>query len=108
MKVKRFEEKFSEQSPQNELVYEDENAKVIRFYLKEGQEIKPHRSNSSVFIVVLKGSLIFISENAEETLNQGDTIFYKPNELHGFKAIKDSVVEATISPNPTSRRLLSL
>jgi len=107
MVVKRLEERFSDISPQRELVYEDENAKVIRFYLREGQEIKPHRSPSSVFITVLKGSLIFISEDAQETLNQGDTIFYRPNELHGFKALKDSVLEATISPNPTSRGLLS-
>jgi len=78
---------------------------VIRFYLKEGQEIKPHRSPSSVFITVLKGSLVFSWEDGEGTLNEGDTIFYKPEELHGFRALKNSVVEATISPNPTAKRV---
>ena len=103
--VKRLEDRFSDQSPQRELVYEDGNVKVIRFYLKEGQEIKPHRSPSSVLITVLKGNLTFSCEKGEETLNQGDTIFYEPQELHGFKALKDSVVEATIAPNPTVRRI---
>ena len=103
--IKRLEENFSETSPQREMVYEDGNARVIRFYLKEGQEIKPHRSNSSVFITVLRGSLIFSCESGEITLNGGDTIFYKPTELHGFKALRDSVVEATISPNPAARKV---
>ncbi len=104
--VKRLEEKFSDQSPQRELVYEDGNAKVIRFYLREGQEIKPHRSPSSVLITVLKGRLTFTcGEGKEETLSQGDTVFYEPQELHGFRALEDSVVEATIAPNPTLRRI---
>ncbi len=103
--IKKLEENFSDLSPQRDLVYEDGNAKVIRFYLKEGQEIKPHRSPSSVFITVLRGSLVFTSEEGEETLEEGTTIFYKPQELHGFRALKDSIVEATISPNPTAKRV---
>ena len=97
--IKRLEEKFSEK-PVSEKVYEDENAKVVRFYLKEGQEIKPHRSPSSVFITVLKGKLIFSAENGELEAKEGDTVFYKPNELHGFKALENSVVEAVITPKP--------
>jgi len=105
--VKRLEAKFSGLSPQRELAYEDANAKVIRFYLKEGQEIKPHRSPSSVFITVLMGKLVFtLGEEGEETLSEGDTVFYGPQELHGFRALEDSVVEATISPNPTARKVV--
>ena len=103
--VKRLEENFSDLSPRRELVYEDTNARVMRFYLKEGQEIKPHRSSSSVFITVLRGNLLFITGEGEETLGEGDTVFYKPEELHGFKALKDSVVEATISPNPATKKV---
>ncbi|GAB6065702.1 cupin domain-containing protein [Aquifex pyrophilus] len=102
--IKVLEEKFGEK-PISELVYEDANARVIRFYLKGGQEIKPHTSPSSVFITVLKGRLIFISEKEEAEVSQGSTVFYKPEELHGFRALEDSVVEATITPNPALRRI---
>lgn len=105
--VKRLEERFSQESPSRELVYEDRNAKVIRFYLKKGQEIKPHRSPSSVFISILEGKLSFFigCEGKEETLDAGSTVFYEPEELHGFKALEDSVVEAVITPNPSLSRV---
>lgn len=104
--VKRLEEKFGEK-PVAEAVYQDDNAKVVRFYLKQGQEIKPHSSPSSVFITVLKGKLAFVSgeEGKEEILSTGDTIFYEPQELHGFRALEDSVVEAVITPRPDKMRV---
>lgn len=104
--VKKLEERFGEK-PVAEAVYQDENAKVVRFYLKNGQEIKPHSSPSSVYITVLKGKLSFLSgkEGKEEILNAGDTIFYEPEELHGFKALEDSVVEAVITPRPDRMRV---
>ncbi|NPA40839.1 MAG: cupin domain-containing protein [Aquificae bacterium] len=104
--IKPLERKFKEDQPNRELVYEDSNAKVIRFYLKEGQEIKPHRSPSSVFISVLEGEVLFyIGEEGKETLREGGTVFYEPQELHGFKAITDCVVQAVITPNPTAKKL---
>jgi quercetin dioxygenase-like cupin family protein len=105
--VKVLEEKFNPEAPGRELVYEDANAKVIRFFLKAGQEIKPHKSPSSVFISVLKGKLSFYlgKEDREEILEEGATVFYEPEELHGFKALEDSVVQAVITPNPTAQKL---
>ncbi len=108
--IKKLEEKFSENNVEKELVYDNEHARVIRFYLMEGQEIKPHKSPSSVFITVLKGKLEFFigKTNSSEILKEGDTVFYEPEELHGFKAIEKSIVEAVITPNPLRRQTLNL
>ncbi len=105
--VKRLEDNYSEERVLSEVVYSHDNARVVRFYLLKDQEVKPHISNSSVLISVLKGKLIFYSGEAlkEDILNQGDSIFYEPKELHGFKALDNSVVEAVITPNPTSHKL---
>jgi quercetin dioxygenase-like cupin family protein len=101
--VRRCDPSFDPSGPRSEVVYEDANAKVVRFYLKGGQEIKPHRSGSSVFITVLKGKLRFtLGDEGEETLEEGSTVFYRPRELHGFVALEDSVVEAVIAPNPSA------
>ncbi len=107
--VKPVEEKFSVEGPAKELVYEDQNAKVVRFFLKEGQEIKPHKSPSSVFIYVIKGKLSFYigKDDREEVLESGATVFYEPEELHGFKALEDSIVQAVIAPNPTQKMRVS-
>ncbi|RUM28859.1 MAG: cupin domain-containing protein [Aquifex sp.] len=106
--IKNLEEKFGEK-PVSEVVYEDANAKVVRFYLKGGQEIKPHKSSSSVYITVLKGKLNFFlgKDNSEVEVRAGGTVFYEPDELHGFKALEDSVVEAVITPKPTHKVNLS-
>ncbi|AAC07054.1 cupin domain-containing protein [Aquifex aeolicus] len=101
-KIKHLEEKFGEK-PVSELVYEDENAKVIRFYLKKGQEIKPHTSPSSVYITVLKGKVTFTAGEEKIKGEQGSTIYYEPNELHGFVAEEDSVLEAVITPKPVRK-----
>ncbi len=104
-RIKVLEENFNPQIPTREVVYNDNNVRVMRFYLKAGQEIKPHRSPSTVVITVLKGKLSFFigSENREETLKEGASVFYDPEEAHGFKALEDSVVQAVVAPNPTKR-----
>ncbi len=106
-KVVRLMEEFKEDSPRTEVSYDCPEARVVRFFLKKGQEIRPHTSPSRVFIAVLKGRLIFTTgeEGREEDMSAGDTIFYDPKELHGFKALEDSVVEAFIVPNPTANRV---
>jgi len=100
--IKVLEEKYGDR-PISEVVYEDENAKIIRFYVRAGQEIKPHKSSSSVYITVLKGKLSFYigKDETEREVGEGATVFYEPNELHGFKALEDSVVEAIVTPKPT-------
>ncbi len=99
--VKHLDLKFDPSGPRTEKVYQDENARVVRFYLKKGQSVKPHRSRSSVFITVLKGKARFTKgDTGSEDLSEGATIFYRPEELHGFTALEDSVLEATITPKP--------
>ncbi len=104
--IKRLEERYGEKV-QSEVIYNNEHARVLRFYLRAEQEVKPHKSPSSVFITVLKGKLLFLVNDgkSEEMLNVGDTVFYNPQELHGFKAIEDSIVEAVITPNPSINKL---
>jgi quercetin dioxygenase-like cupin family protein len=89
----------------SKVVYEDENAKCVQFFLKGGQSIRLHSSPSSVFITVLKGSLEFMigNENTKQKLSSGDTIFYAPEEPHGFVALEDSAVQAVIAPKPVRK-----
>ncbi len=105
--IKRLEEKFDSESVTTEVVYNHPNGRVVRFYIPTGKEVKPHKSKSSVFVTVLKGALVFYigKEDTHETLRAGDSVYYEPEELHGFKALEDSVVEAIISPDPSSQRL---
>jgi len=79
--VKILEDKFNPEHPAREVVFNDSN------------------------VTVLKGKLSFYigAEGREEILEEGATVFYDPNEDHGFKALEDSVAQAVVAPNPTKR-----
>ena len=94
--IKKLDLDFNSAGPRTVTVYQDRSVKVVRFYLKEGQEIKPHRSKYRVIVTVLMGKLKFLIGDGEETLRAGTTVIYDYEELHGFTAIEDSVVEALI------------
>ena len=98
-------ENFTDQKPKAELLYDHGNVRVLRFHVKAGQQIKPHTSASSVALIVLSGEAAFTFGSGEKVLDKGSVIFYEPDELHGFRAIEDSVILAVISPNPSVRRI---
>ena len=83
----------------------DENMRVVRFYLLAGQEIKPHRSPSTVLMTVLRGRLIFVGGEERRELKTGDALLCAPQEVHGFRALEDAVVEAVIAPSPGGGKL---
>ena len=45
-------------------VYAADDSRTLRFALKKGQKIKPHRAHSPVHVVVLKGEGVFSGEDA--------------------------------------------
>ncbi len=96
-----YEESFGEDRAVARVVGRDRNMRVIRFCLLAGQEIKPHRSPSTVLMTVLKGRLVFVGGEEEMELKEGDALLCAPGEPHGFRALEDSVVEAVVSPNPS-------
>ncbi len=103
--IKPDEEKFTDDRPNTEVVLDVPEFKLVHFYLKAGQKVSLHSSKSHVFTTVLKGHGKFFigSEDKYETLNEGESIYYKPLEPHGFEALEDMIVEAFISPNPNPK-----
>ncbi len=104
-KIKPLERLFRGEKPFVERVYEDQNARVVRFYLKKGQEIRPHRSPSSVFVTLLSGQVKMTIGDEELVVERGATVCLEPQELHGFTALEDSIIEAVIAPPPGIQRL---
>ncbi|NPA58418.1 MAG: cupin domain-containing protein [Aquificae bacterium] len=94
--------KFSGEKPVSEKIVATDNMVVVHFYLKAGQKIPLHTSTSEVLTTVLKGKGRFYygSEDQYETLAEGESLYYNPEEPHGFEAEEDMIVQAVISPNP--------
>lgn len=101
----KFQEKFDEEKVYKEKVFETPNYLIIHFHLKANQKIPLHKSPSEVIVTVLKGKGKFFIGNYDNIteLNIGDVLKYDREELHGFEAIEDMVVQALITPNPIER-----
>jgi quercetin dioxygenase-like cupin family protein len=101
MKVININEKvgFLAEDVKKQLLHDSDPARYVLFCLEEGQEIEPHTSSSTVTILVLDGKGKWLG-GEEIEFNKGDICFYEPEEPHGFRAEKRSVLLAVIAPSP--------
>ncbi|MEX0906812.1 MAG: cupin domain-containing protein [Gemmatimonadota bacterium] len=72
--------------PASELVHDEANVRVVAFHLLPGQEIPPHRSDSTVLVQVVAGSGTFTGDGSELELSAGDSAVFAPGELHAIRA----------------------
>lgn len=90
-----------EDRPATELLHDENNARIVAFHLQPGQQVKPHRSESTVFVQVVSGAGWFHGETARAFLTAGEGAVYEPGELHGIDA-GDTPLRflAIITPGP--------
>ncbi|WP_456392538.1 cupin domain-containing protein [Persephonella sp.] len=102
LKIYPVGENFDAEKPVSEKMIATDNLVVVHFYLKAGQKIPLHSSTSEVFVTVLKGKGKFYygSEDQFEVLGEEESLYYQPEEPHGFEAEEDMIVQAVITPNP--------
>ena len=93
--------------PATAIVHDSPDVRLIVFRLAPGQSVAPHRSTSSVQLMVLDGAGVLTGEaenggSAEQACSPGDVAVYLPNELHGMRATgeTDLLLLATITPRP--------
>lgn len=90
--------------PATAVIHDSPEARLVVFRIAPGQEVAPHRSKSSVTLIVLKGSGIISGDGEEARVARGHVVTYEPNELHGMKAdTEEMLLLATIAPRPGSR-----
>ncbi len=102
LKIYPVSEGFSSDKPVSEKMVVTDNLVVVHFYLKKGQKIPLHAAKSDVFVTVLKGKGKFFygSEENFEILEVEESLYYQPEEPHGFEALEDMIVQAVVAPNP--------
>jgi quercetin dioxygenase-like cupin family protein len=84
-----------------QLLYDDENARIVSFSLLSGQRVAPHRSPSTVIVQVLEGEGVFRGEGSEDRLGAGSTVVYEPGEMHSMDATAGPLrFLAIIAPRP--------
>ncbi|MBX3047365.1 MAG: hypothetical protein KF698_10245 [Anaerolineales bacterium] len=96
---------FKEDSPNAQPLVVDESGRVMRFTLKPGQALKPHRGPKiALLMIVLKGRGLFRGEDETPIeCGPGTMLVFDVEELHGAQALDEELVFLAIlrqTPNP--------
>lgn len=89
--------------PASMILHDEPNVRVVAFRLEPGQEIKPHRSTSTVLVQVVEGAGTFTGEDDSALLAPGEGAVYEPGELHSIRAdVVPLRFLAFLTPSPAS------
>jgi quercetin dioxygenase-like cupin family protein len=92
--------------PATAIVHDSAEARLVVFRIAPGQSVVPHRSKSTVAIIVLSGRGTLSGEDGEREVQTGDLITYAANELHGMRAASDALsLVAIIAPRPANAQM---
>jgi quercetin dioxygenase-like cupin family protein len=94
--------------PATTVVYDSDDLRLIVFRIGPGEAVAPHKSASTVQLSILEGRGLVSGERnrivQEHSCTAGDVVVFAPNELHGMRAIDDTLlILATIAPRPGTR-----
>lgn len=82
-----------------EHLIDEDKLQVTHLQIKSGEEIRRHKSDKTVIVVIYKGKVDFTGEDEKDIILPGDIIRMDPNESHSLKATEDSdllVIKAAI------------
>lgn len=91
---------FSDHGPQARLLFDSQEARLVGFALRAGQEIPGHRSPSQLLVQVIQGNLIFTVADQPFALHPGMVLQVAPNIQHNLRATEDTLMLLTMTPSP--------
>jgi quercetin dioxygenase-like cupin family protein len=91
---------FDDQHPQACVLFESQDARLVGFALRAGQEIKAHRSPSPLLAQVIEGRLIFIVADQPFSLCAGMVLRIEAGVPHSLRATADTLMLLVMTPDP--------
>lgn len=98
---------FSDQHPQARILFESQDARLVGFALRAGQEIKAHRSPSQLLVQVIEGSLVFTVADQPFSLRAGMVLQVNAGVPHRLRATVDTLMLLVMTPDPARARVES-
>ena len=86
------------------IAHDEADGRLVVFRLDPGQRVANHRSGSSVFLMVIRGTGVATGADGERPIGPGTIVAFAPGELHGMRAGGDRlIIAALIAPRPGAR-----
>jgi quercetin dioxygenase-like cupin family protein len=76
----------------SDVVYKGDCFQVFLIRMKEGEQLKPHHSNTDAFLTIIDGEVIFTLMNQDFRLRKGDMINFKAKETHAVRALTEAML----------------
>lgn len=95
-----FEDKIK-----TKVILETSFSKEIRIVMKEGQEMKEHKTKFPIIVHVLEGLVDFGVQGTVHRFDAGSIISLDANIPHDLLAKKDSIVRLTLSKQDAVERV---
>lgn len=87
--------------PGTQLLHDSAHVRIVGFHLLPGQEVKAHRSSSTVTVQVVDGEGVFTGVEGNVRLIAGEAVVYDPEEVHAIRALEVPLrFLAIMSPRP--------
>ena len=77
--------------PVAKALYKKDGFKILMLAFKKGMILKEHKAHVPTKLVVLKGSVKYISESTEIELGKYDEFDIPVNDLHAVSALENSL-----------------
>ncbi len=74
----------------NQEIYKDDRFHILLLCMKEGEFLKPHHSPTDAFLLMIKGEILFMLDDKEFHLTEGDEFTFKAKETHSVKAVTNA------------------
>lgn len=78
---------YKQERFQSKVLLEREKQKTILFTFYAGQQLKEHKANCDVLIILLEGACDFMMEQKWQRLQAGQVLLIPAHETHGLKAV---------------------
>lgn len=79
---------YPEEGLSHQVLLNASGGKATLYVFSEGSELKTHKANADVLVVILEGSATITVEDETFEAVQGSSIVFKEGQLHSLKATK--------------------
>ncbi|RAZ51969.1 cupin domain-containing protein [Campylobacter hyointestinalis] len=87
---------------------ESEFSKEIRISMAKNSFMDKHKAPAPIIVQVLKGSIIFKSDNQEVRLDEFDLITLKAGVEHSLLTLEDSIIRLSLSKIDNESRVFKV
>ncbi|PVX52038.1 hypothetical protein C7377_0333 [Balneicella halophila] len=94
--------------PAISVLFETENTKEVRILMREGQEMKEHKTSYPITVEIFEGEIDFGVNGEQYIINRGDILSLEGGVPHNLKALKDSIVRLSLSKSDQVNRVIKV